>query len=169
MGYMRFVVIKELNVSALFGNLTHMRSCVSTALILLKRYFKECTNRGAYILGTGAAFGDIYSTEEMLKAFHCQRKVVGDTEYDKDFADRVFGKCGFNGHSVTLSKEDLFRTMSRDEYVALRRSNLVELARKACEKALQDWGGDRKSITHLFWYVTAATAVVNLNIDEVDN
>ena len=107
--------------------------------------------RPAYVMGTGAAFGNHYSTEQMLAAFHAQRACAGDSEYDRDFADRVFNKCGFDAHSVALPPEDLFRTFTRDEYLQHRATNLVDLAARAAEQALAHWGGDRSQITHLLW------------------
>merc|ERR1740139_667329 len=87
----------------------------------------------------------------MLTAFHSQRAAVGDTQYDRAFADRVFRVCGFEAHSVALPSADLFRTLSRDEYLRHRATNLVDLALRAAELALSHWGGDRAAITHLFW------------------
>jgi len=105
----------------------------------------------AMILGTGAAYGNHYSTEQMHKAFVEQRKAVGDTECDFDFAKRVFEACGYDAHSVTLPLKDVYRRMSRDEYIELRRTNLQGLAKRAGEDALASWGGDRANITHFFW------------------
>ena len=36
---------------------------------------------GSSILGTGAAFGNKYSSEEMVGAFHKQRALEGDTTW----------------------------------------------------------------------------------------
>ncbi|CAE8738202.1 unnamed protein product [Polarella glacialis] len=90
----------------------------------------------AFILGTGAAFGNHYTTEEMKAAFRRQRLAAGDTECDLDFADRVLDACGFDMHSVALPLEDVFRCMSRSEYLEHRMTALIDLAQKAAENAL---------------------------------
>ena len=103
------------------------------------------------ILATAAAYGNHYTTDEMIEAFHKQREATGDKTYDKPFVDKVLRACGFDMHSVALPKEDIFRTMTREEYLSHRSSNLLALAQKACEKVIVDWGGDRGEITHLYW------------------
>lgn len=103
------------------------------------------------VLGTGSAFGNTFTTEQMLLAFHEQRRRVGDYEYDKVFADTVFSRCGFQGHSVGLPLKNLFRTMNRDEYLQHRATCLVDMAAEACREALQMWGGAASDITHLLW------------------
>jgi predicted naringenin-chalcone synthase len=104
-----------------------------------------------YVLGTGAAFGNHYTTEEMRDAFHKQRALEGDTDYEKEFADKVFSKLQYDAHSVQLPKEDLFRRFTRSEYIEHRRTNLLDLAERACRKALEDWGSNPQEITHLYW------------------
>ena len=106
---------------------------------------------GVYILGTAAAYGNHYTTEEMLQAFHKQRKAVGDVNYEKDFVDKVFSRLQYDTHSVQSNKEDLFRTFTRTEYIQHRRQHLTDIAERACRKALQDWGGNPADITHLYW------------------
>ena len=117
------------------------------------RFTKETESRRpkAYVLGTGSAFGQTYSTEQMLTAFAAQRARDGDTECDLAFAERVFKACGFDGHSCTLPLDEVFRTFSRSEYLHHRSTSLVSLAAEAAEAALAHWGGDRSRITHLCW------------------
>ena len=103
------------------------------------------------LLGTGAAFGHHYTTDEMIDAFRAQRIDEGDVECDLEFAERVFRACGYDAHSVTLAREDLFRRMTRVEYLQRRMTNLLDLAASAADDALRMWGGDRSSITHLYW------------------
>lgn len=103
------------------------------------------------ILGLGAAFGNSYTTEQMVAAFVAQRAREGDTEYDEAFMRRVFEKCQFESHSVALPQKDLFRRMRREEYLEHRRTNLLGLAERAGDAALRSWRGDRLTITHLFW------------------
>ncbi|CAE8585687.1 unnamed protein product [Polarella glacialis] len=54
-------------------------------------------------------------------------------------------------HSVALPLEDVFRRMSRSEYLEHRMTALIDLAQKAAENALAMWGGRRSDITHLCW------------------
>ncbi|CAE8587869.1 unnamed protein product [Polarella glacialis] len=85
----------------------------------------------------------------MKAAFRRQRLLAGDTECDLDFADRVLDACGFDMHSVALPLEDVFRRMSRSEYLEHRVTALIDLAQKAAENALAMWGGRRSDIMHL--------------------
>lgn len=103
------------------------------------------------VLATGSAYGNHYTTEQMLECLIAQRKKEGDTDFDEAFAGRVLKACGYDFHSVALPIEDVFRRMSREEYLEHRMTNLLRLAAEAGECAIQRWGGDRKDITHLFW------------------
>lgn len=105
--------------------------------------------QNAVVLGTGAEFGNHYTTEQMLDALI--EKQSGNPDFDIEFARRVFEKCGFDKHSVALDYPDLFRRFSRSEYLAHRATNLVGLAAMAGQKALENWNGPRSKITHLFW------------------
>src|SRR5689334_17222604 len=71
----------------------------------------------AYLFGTGAAFGNTYTTDQMIAAFHKHRAIAGDLEYDRKLVDRVFQGCRFDGHSIALPLEDLFRAFTRPEYL----------------------------------------------------
>ena len=103
------------------------------------------------ILSTGAAYGNHYTTEQMLQALLRNRK--DDNNFDIEFATRVMKKCGFESHSVALANEqDLFRRFSRSEYLQHRQQNLMNLAERAANQALNSWtGGNRSQITHLLW------------------
>uniref|UniRef100_A0A7S1Y785 FAD-binding domain-containing protein n=1 Tax=Grammatophora oceanica TaxID=210454 RepID=A0A7S1Y785_9STRA len=104
------------------------------------------------VLSTGAAFGNHYTTQQMLDALiHQQTVVAGNQDFDVDFAKRVFEKCGYKTHSVALALPDVFRRLSRDEYLQHRAKNLSGLAEQAAELALSRWGRPRGEITHLFW------------------
>jgi len=105
----------------------------------------------AAVLSTGSAYGNHYTTEQMLECLLKQRKAVGDKNFDEAFAGRVLKACGYDTHSVALPIEDVFRRFSREEYLEHRMTNLLRLAQEAGECALERWGGDRKDITHLFW------------------
>ena len=109
----------------------------------------------AYVYGTGAAFGNRYTTDEVLRALIRQRagKDGGDagSSFDVDFAARVLTKCGFDLHSFVLPLEDLFRRFTREEYLELRRVHLAGLAERAGRQALERWGGRLGDITHLFF------------------
>jgi predicted naringenin-chalcone synthase len=87
----------------------------------------------------------------MIAAFREQRLAAGDVSCDFEFASRVMRACRFKSHSVALPLEDVFRRMSRSEYLARRHTDLLELALRAAGAALVQWGGRRSSITHLFF------------------
>lgn len=72
-------------------------------------------------------------------------------QYDREFADKVFSKCGFDGNSICAEKENLFRRLSREEYLTHRRKVLMQMAMSAAEKALAASGINRCDITHLYW------------------
>lgn len=123
----------------------------SAAFSASPRLAANHTAHAVCILGTGSAFGHSYETETVLRAFHAQREKEGDTQYDRAFADKVFSRCGFDGHSICCEEEDIFRRFSREEYLAHRRKVLVQLAMAAAEKALAASGINLCEITHLFW------------------
>ena len=108
-------------------------------------------SNNALILSTGSAYGNHYTTEEVLDALVKQQKLQGNEDFDVDFASRVLKGCGFKYHSITLPPEDLFRRFTRTEYLQHRQTNLVGLAERAGTEALDRWGGSRDQITHLFW------------------
>merc|ERR1719230_2397996 len=83
--------------------------------------------------------------------FHKQRAAVGDTKYEKEFVDKIFDRVNFDGNSVMSAPEDVFRTLSRPDYIKTRREQLGELAERACRKAIANWGGRPEDITHLYW------------------
>lgn len=103
----------------------------------------------AFIYSTGAAFGNRYTTKEVLEALIKQQR--DNDSFDIDFASRVLNKCGFDYHSFALPLEHIFRRFSREEYLKLRREHLVGLAEQACRTAIDRWGGEVTGITHLFW------------------
>ena len=115
-------------------------------------YVQEPPKFGVFVLSTGSAFSEHkYTTEEVIEAFHRGRMQAGDTDYDRDFAERVFKVCGFHFHSICLPPDRLFKHFPRTEYLEHRRTALRGLAYRACEQALENWGGPREAITHLFW------------------
>ena len=105
----------------------------------------------AFILSTGAAYGNHYTTEQVLAALIRQQKAQGNDDFDIKFASRVLNKCGFQRHSIALELDDVFRRFTRTEYLVHRSTNLVALAQRAGKEALDRWGGDPRTITHLFW------------------
>jgi predicted naringenin-chalcone synthase len=103
----------------------------------------------AYVYSTAAAYGNHYTTDQVLSALlHQQRH---NPSFDAEFATRVLQKCGYQKHSFALPLEDIFRRFTREEYLQLRRTHLVGLAERACVSALDRWGGDKQDITHLMW------------------
>ena len=109
------------------------------------------SNRNAFILSTGSAYGNHYSTEQILDALLKQQKAQGNDNFDINFASRVLNGCNFRQHSICLPLEDVFRRFTRDEYLQHRSTNLVGLAERAGIEALNRWGGNCSQITHLFW------------------
>lgn len=105
----------------------------------------------AYVVGTGAAYGNHYTTDEMKEFFAAARAADGDTEFPVEFANKVLDACGFEYHSVCLPPEKVFRRMKRSEYLEHRMTALVDMAYRAAEEALKMWGGDRLTITHFYW------------------
>ena len=106
---------------------------------------------GSSILGTGAAFGNKYSSKKWSARFISNVPLRAIPHgYDK-FVDRVFSKLQYDSNSVQLPKEDLFRRFNRSEYIQHRREALTDLAERAARKALADWGGNPQDVTHLFW------------------
>lgn len=103
------------------------------------------------VLSTGSAYGNHYTTEQVLNALIHQQKIQGNNDFDIDFASRVLKGCGFKFHSIMLPLEDVFRRFTRTEYLHHRATNLVGLAERAGLEALERWGGERSEITHLFW------------------
>jgi len=103
----------------------------------------------AYIYSTAAAYGNHYTTEQVLSALLDQQR--HNPSFDAEFATRVLNKCGYQKHSFALPLEDIFRRFTREEYLKLRKTHLLDLAERACVEALDLWGGDRRDITHLFW------------------
>ena len=103
----------------------------------------------AYIYSTAAAYDNHYTTEQVLSALlHQQRH---NPSFDAKFSTRVLTKCGYHKHSFALPLEDVFRRFTREEYLGLRRTHLVDLAERACLTVLERWGGEKGDITHLFW------------------
>jgi hypothetical protein len=107
--------------------------------------------KGAFILSTGVAYGNHYTTEQVLGALLREQKAQGNDDFDADFAARVMNKCGFQRHSIALELKDVFRRFTRSEYLRHRSTNLIGLAERAGKEALSRWGGDPRTITHLFW------------------
>ena len=101
-------------------------------------------------LSTASAYGHHYETEELLTALIQNRK--NDPTFDVNFATRVFTKCGYKKNSIALSDPtDLFRRFTRSEYLEHRQKNLIDLAERAGNKALNGWSRPRNEITHLLW------------------
>ena len=103
----------------------------------------------AQIYSTAAAYGNHYTTDQVLAALlHQQRH---NPSFEVEFATLVLTKCGYTKHSFVLPLQDIFRRLTREEYLELRHTHLVDLAERACVEALGRWGGDRSEVTHLFW------------------
>jgi len=105
----------------------------------------------SFVVGTGAAYGNHYTTEQMKTFFKNARAADGDVDFPVEFADKVLDACGFEFHSVCLPEDKVFRRMKRSEYLEQRMTSLQDMAYRAAEEALKMWGGDRSTITHFYW------------------
>jgi len=109
----------------------------------------ETEKSSAFVYSTAAAYGNHYTTEQVRSALLDQQR--HNPSFDAEFATRVLNKCGYQKHSFVLPLEDIFRRFTREEYLKLRKTHLLDLAERACVEALEMWGGHRRDITHLFW------------------
>jgi len=129
--------------------------CKTTEASTTAESAPQTSPTSAYVYSTGAAFGQHYTTEQVLDALTRQLANTNNDNKTKsfhvDFASRVLNKCGFDYHSFALPLNDLFRRFTREEYLLLRKTHLVDLAERAGNEALERWGGNRKDITHLLW------------------
>ena len=80
----------------------------------------------AFVVGTGSAFGHHFSTKVLKECFRKQRIAAGDTVCDLGFADRVFDKCASSHHSICFEEKDIFRRMTRPEYLLHRATGIIE-------------------------------------------
>ena len=105
----------------------------------------------AFIVSTGSAFGNHYTTEQM-KTFFAQHRghLPSAQEWEVSFAHRLLDACSYDSHSICLPPEDVFRRFTRSEYLDHRMTNLLGLAKNAAEDAFKLWGGRREDITHLY-------------------
>ena len=91
--------------------------------------------KAAYIYSTGTSFGNHYTTDQVLQALTQKQK--NNKSFDIGFASRVLAKCGFDTHSFALPLSDVFRRYTREEYLVLRKVQLVKLAERAGNQALE--------------------------------
>ena len=54
----------------------------------------------SFVVGTGAACGNHYITEQMKTFFKNARAADGDVDFPVEFANKVLDTCGFEFHSV---------------------------------------------------------------------
>lgn len=126
---------------------------------------KAQTGPTARIVAIASAFPP---NEYPQRAYHEQfkAKIPDLTAADEDFVDRVFTGTGFDTCSSYLEKKDLFRKMSRSEYVKYVKASLKDMALRASREALEQWGGDRQSITHIvFGTMTGTIHAPTLDIE----
>jgi alkylresorcinol/alkylpyrone synthase len=68
---------------------------------------------------------------------------------DEEFARRVWAGTKIETCRSYLKAEDLFRKMSRTEYVKYVKPALFDMATRSAKEAITQWGGDVKTITHI--------------------
>jgi len=117
----------------------------------------------AFVLATASAFPpNFYTQEEMLEAFVSHHQM---TEKDLDFTQRVFRNCMFDTCSVYLNKEDLFRKMTKNEYMDHIKPKLFDMSLRATKQAIAEWGGNVETITHIVWgTMTGSIAAPTMDI-----
>jgi alkylresorcinol/alkylpyrone synthase len=104
-------------------------------------------DRNARILALASAFPpNVHKQQAYLEAFIRNNKM---DEADESFARRVWAGTKIDTCSSFLREEDLFRKMTREEYVAYIKPSLRTLALTSAREALAQWGGEVKAITHI--------------------
>jgi alkylresorcinol/alkylpyrone synthase len=68
---------------------------------------------------------------------------------DEEFARRVWAGTKIETCRSYLKEEDLFRKMTRTEYVKYVKPALFDMATRSAKQAIAQWGGDVKTITHI--------------------
>lgn len=115
----------------------------------------EQTARNARIVALASAFPPHeHSQTQYLEAFirnHTMRKE------DEEFARRVWAGTKIETCRSYLKEEDLFRKMTREEYVKYVKPSLKDMATRATREALAQWGGDVKTITHIVFGTMTGT------------
>jgi len=112
--------------------------------------------RNARIVGLASAFPpNEYSQTQYLEAFLRNHK--GMTAEDEDFTRRVWAGTGFNTCSSYLAESDLFKKMSRSDYVKYVKTSLKDMALRSATEALKNWGGDKSTLTHIVFGTMTGT------------
>ncbi|WIA32605.1 hypothetical protein OEZ86_003408 [Tetradesmus obliquus] len=106
------------------------------------------------ILGTGEAYPEnTYSQQEFLQAL-LERYPMD--EASAAFARRIFPATGITAGSSALPRDQLFKRMTRSEFVTYIRETTEDMSRRAAQQALAAWGGDLSSITHIVFGTMSA-------------
>lgn len=105
------------------------------------------TARNARIVALASAFPPHeHSQTQYLEAFIRNHKMRKE---DEEFARRVWAGTKIETCRSYLKDEDLFRKMSRTEYVKYVKPALFDMATRSAKEAIAQWGGDVKTITHI--------------------
>lgn len=108
---------------------------------------KEQTARNARIVALASAFPPHeHSQTQYLEAFIRNHKMRKE---DEEFARRVWAGTKIETCRSYLKEEDLFRKMTRTEYVKYVKPALFDMATRSAKQAIAQWGGDVKTITHI--------------------
>ncbi|WIA09558.1 hypothetical protein OEZ85_008953 [Tetradesmus obliquus] len=106
------------------------------------------------ILGTGEAYPHhTYSQQEFLQAL-LERYPMD--EASAAFARRIFPATGITAGSSALPRDQLFKRMTRSEFVTYIRDTTEDMSCRAAQQALAAWGGDLSSITHIVFGTMSA-------------
>lgn len=119
----------------------------------------------ARIVALASAFPpNSYSQSTYHARFKAQ--IPNLTAADESFVDRVFTGTGFDTCSSYLETKDLFRKMTRTEYVKYVKASLKDMALRASKEAIEQWGGDKSTITHIvFGTMTGTIHAPTLDIE----
>ncbi|XXQ29638.1 Chalcone/stilbene synthase N-terminal domain-containing protein [Plasmodiophora brassicae] len=102
------------------------------------------------VVATASSFPPVlYTQEEIMEAFLKQHPHLSND--DIDFVQRVFRGTMYRTGPMYVNREDMFRKMSRVEYLDHVKPKLLDLSVRASKDAIDKWGGDLGSITHMIW------------------
>lgn len=110
--------------------------------------------REPLVLATAESYPEhSYTQEEFLEALLERYPMDADS---RDFARRIFPSTEIlRGHSA-LTRDKLFKHMTRKEFVEYIRETTEDMAQRAAESAIKKWGGNVNDITHIIFGTMSA-------------
>lgn len=100
-----------------------------------------------YIVGMGSSFPPYEYTQAQMEKAYIRNVVDPDTT----FIDRVFKATQIDTCRSFLSEDQLFKRMSREEYIRYTRDGLLSMGIDAAARAIREWGGSTSAITHIVY------------------